>query len=480
MTSNSEGPNESTATKAEERNPTHPPDAAAATEVALVLGAGGSAAEAWHAGVTRALHEATGWDARSAELIVGTSAGGITGLGLRAGIPPSDLYALKKGWACSSEGREILDRIVTEHSEGRRDRSGQAWGAEWIPQSPVLTARSLWPPWQPRPVHAAVGMMPSGVRTTDALEQWLSEMHPGPWPTQRFWVPVVRLDDGCRVVLGRDDVQTTAARAVRASCAVPALHEPVTVCGSRYVDGAIHSATNADLAGPPDFDAVLVSSVMSGTASWPKVRKGLRTALSDVKSAFEEGTLAHSGDGPAWWNEAWSHAWNSGLAVRAARRQRMASVLRNEVDAIRRRGTAVLVIEPDAAAVELLDSCNTTATSDIAEIAALADAATRKQLPHPPRRPFLRIAEPSRRRESGVGSQFPASQPPAIAQDYRVRSCRGETSEPLVLDGTPSGIRLRASADRRVTHCCGPANQLLSADALNPSGIKRTRRSDRR
>ena len=382
MNSNSQGSSSSTAAEAERHAPTHPPAAAAdaATEVALVLGAGGPAAEAWHAGVTRALYEATGWDARSAELIVGTSAGAITGLGLRAGIPPCDLYALKKGEDCSNEGREILDRIVTEHSEGRRDRSGQAWIAEWIPQSPALTARSLWPPWHPRPVHAAVGLLPSGARTTDALEQWLSEMHPDLWPSQRFWVPVVRLDDGRRVVLGRDDVQATAARAVRASCAVPALHEPVTVDGRRYVDGAIHSATNADLAGPPDFDAVVVSSVMSGTASWPKVRRGLRMALSDVKNALDEGTLANSGDGPAWWNEAWSHAWNGGLAMRSARRQRMTSVLHAEVDGIRRRGTAVLVIEPDAAVVELLDSRNAAAIDDTAEIAALADAATREQL----------------------------------------------------------------------------------------------------
>ena len=359
---------------------THPPDAAAATEVALVLGAGGSAAEAWHAGVTRALHDATGWDARSAELIVGTSAGAITGLGLRTGISPCDLYTLKKGETCSRESREILDRIVTDHSEGRRDRSEQAWGTEWIPQAPLLVARSLWPPWQLRPVHAAVGLMPRGVRTTDALEQWLSEMHPDPWPTQRFWVPVVRLDNGRRVVFGRDDVQTTAARAVRATCAVPALHEPVTVGGNHYVDGAIHSATNADLAGPPDFDAVVVSSMMSGPASWPKVRRGLHTALSKIKNAFDENTLIHSGSGPAWWNEAWSHAWNDGLAVRAAQRQRMASVLRNEVDGIRRRGTSVLVIEPDAEAVELLDSYHASSTDNTAEIAALGDAVTRKRL----------------------------------------------------------------------------------------------------
>ena len=418
---------------------TYSSDTVNATEVALVLGAGGPSAEAWHSGVTQALHEETGWDARSAELIVGTSAGAITGLGLRAGIPPSDLYALKQGETCSSEGQEIIDRIVTEHSEGRRDRSELAWGYEWTPQSPVLTARSMWPPWKCRPVHAAVGLLPNGIRTTEALEQWLSELHPDPWPQQRFWVPTVRLDDGRRVVFGRDDVQVTPARAIRASCAVPAVHEPVLVGGSRYVDGGLHSATNADLAVPPDFDAVVVSSAMSGTTDWSKVRNGLRMALSEVKNGFEEvkkevknsleevkngceeGTSKNPFEGQAWWSDAWSHVWNNGLAVRIARRQRMTAVLRNEVDELRRMGTAVLVVEPDAATVALLDSCieqtelSTTesrsgdresdegpeaphdlggqerdsasvdndlvATSErLTKIATLADAATRKQL----------------------------------------------------------------------------------------------------
>ena len=335
-------------------------DTPTTTEVALVLGAGGPSAEAWHAGVTRALHEETGWDARSAALIVGTSAGAIIGLGLRAGIPPSDLHALKKGEPCSREGQKILDRIVTEHSEGRRGSDERSWGAEWLPQAPVLAARALWPPWQVRPVHAAMGLLPSGDRTTDALEQWLTEMHPGTWPQERFWVPAVRLDDGRRVVFGRDDVQATAAQAVRASCAVPSMHEPVTVNGKRYVDGGIHSATNADLAGPPDFDAVVVSSVMSGAAGWSEVREGLRGAWSQVQTGIDKlgsaGSASDSAKGREWWREAWSQAWNDGRAIRAARRQRMSTTLRREVDALRCGGTAVLVVEPDAAAVELMDS----------------------------------------------------------------------------------------------------------------------------
>ena len=319
--------------------------------VGLVLSAGGAAAEAWHAGVVRALLETTGWDARRAELIVGTSAGAITGLCLRAGIPPSDLYAHRRGEPVSDEGQALIDRVVTPYTEGRSER-------EWIeqgPQSPTLVARALWPPWQARPLHAAVGLLPRGTRTTEALEQRMAELHPQPWPAARFWVPAVRLSDGERVVFGRDDLQATAAEAVRASCAVPVLFEPVTVDGQRYIDGGLHSYTNADLMGPPAFDLVVVSSPMSGTAGWSTVRDALSEAWTSARAGAGQDEPGRRAEG-AWWSEALDLAWSDGRAMRAARRQWVDDKLREEVDGLIRRGTMVLVVEPDADGVELVDT----------------------------------------------------------------------------------------------------------------------------
>ena len=51
--------------------------------IGLVLGAGGMAGQAYHAGVLSALADG-GWDPRSAEVIVGTSAGSISAALLRA------------------------------------------------------------------------------------------------------------------------------------------------------------------------------------------------------------------------------------------------------------------------------------------------------------------------------------------------------------------------------------------------------------
>ena len=69
--------------------------------IGLVLGAGGIVGHAFHAGVLSALAEATRWDPRGSEIIVGTSAGSRVGALLRAGVSASDLAAFATGEAPS-------------------------------------------------------------------------------------------------------------------------------------------------------------------------------------------------------------------------------------------------------------------------------------------------------------------------------------------------------------------------------------------
>src|SRR5260221_11263431 len=75
--------------------------------IGLVLGAGGATGHAFHIGALAALEEATGWDARNADIIVGTSAGSIIGALLRAGLAPADLAARALGHTLSSEGERV-------------------------------------------------------------------------------------------------------------------------------------------------------------------------------------------------------------------------------------------------------------------------------------------------------------------------------------------------------------------------------------
>src|SRR4051794_17674678 len=71
-----------------------PGNGAGMSKVWLVLGAGGLTGDAFHRGVLRALAE-RGYDARTADLVVGTSAGSMVGAFLRKpdAMPPRRMRA---------------------------------------------------------------------------------------------------------------------------------------------------------------------------------------------------------------------------------------------------------------------------------------------------------------------------------------------------------------------------------------------------
>src|SRR2546423_15592600 len=79
--------------------------------VGLVLSGGGTVGHAFHSGVLAAIAEATGWDARTADLAVGTSAGSLVAAMLRAGFPAPDLAARVLGRPLSAEGGRVAELL---------------------------------------------------------------------------------------------------------------------------------------------------------------------------------------------------------------------------------------------------------------------------------------------------------------------------------------------------------------------------------
>ncbi len=65
---------------------------------------------AYHGAVLAAIEEMTGWDPRSAEVLVGTSAGSITAAMLRAGVAAGDLRCMSEGEPLSQEGDRLAGR----------------------------------------------------------------------------------------------------------------------------------------------------------------------------------------------------------------------------------------------------------------------------------------------------------------------------------------------------------------------------------
>ncbi len=233
--------------------------------IALVLGGGGVVGGAFHAGAIAALGDSTGWDPREAELIVGTSAGSTIAATLRLGVAPTDLRNRATGRPLSADGRQRAPE-VPPHWQSLP--SGPPL-LRWLrPSAPWLTAAALFGRGAPRPLLALAGLAPRGTIDGGPIgERIRAVAGDGWWPELPTWIPAVRLRDGRRTVFGRDAVEVAElAQAVQASSAIPGYFEPVHIGRHTYIDGGVHSPTNADLAAGLGFDLVVVISTMTATA----------------------------------------------------------------------------------------------------------------------------------------------------------------------------------------------------------------------
>ena len=234
--------------------------------IGLILGAGGLTGQAYHAGVLSGIADATGWDPRAADLIVGTSAGSAVGSYLRLGLAPADFAALLRHKALSVEGAELVTRLGPSG-----DWTEPTVPRGWNPPHPSkLVGTLVRSPWKVRP-EALLGVtIPTGRVDT---ESWTAALRPlaGPtWPAEPLWICSVRMDDTRRVVFGRSDAPTIdVATAVGASSAIPGYFAPVMIHGRRYVDGGVHSPSNADVVRRADLDLVIISSPMSTSRNAP-------------------------------------------------------------------------------------------------------------------------------------------------------------------------------------------------------------------
>jgi NTE family protein len=256
--------------------------------VAVVLGAGGVVGAAYHSGVLTALAEA-GFDARRADLLVGTSAGSAVAATLRAGFPPIDLAPRTLEQPISEEAAAIVGRTGGPPTLDLRPRPASRIP---LPSSPGLLLRAAR-----HPVKAFAGLMPPGTIPTDVIGERIDLLYRGvSWPDEQLWICAVDLGSGDRVVFGRGDVDAPVGTAVQASSSIPGFFRPVSHAGRRFVDGGAHSPTNADLVAKGGFDIVVVVSPMSATTagqstSRPNARPlHARQLAREVKRIRAQGT----------------------------------------------------------------------------------------------------------------------------------------------------------------------------------------------
>lgn len=267
------------------------------SRVGLVLGAGGVVGQAYHAGVLAALEHDLGWDPRDAEVIVGTSAGAITGTLLRVGVPAPELAAWIVQAPLEAEGMLLRSLLGTEIPVFEPFRLLPLLRRLPDPPGWEMVQRAVIRPWTFRPMAAALALLAPG--RVDIAEQlgMLREVEGRSWPDRDLWICAVRRRDGRRVVFGRPGgPEAPLHLAIAASCAVPGYFAPVRIDDHVYVDGGAHSPTNAALLRGQDLDLVIVVSPMSGPVQIPTDLYALsrghaaRLARRETRALRESGT----------------------------------------------------------------------------------------------------------------------------------------------------------------------------------------------
>jgi NTE family protein len=235
--------------------------------VGLVLGAGGVVGQAYHAGVLAVLEHDLGFDPRAADVVVGTSAGSITGTLLRLGVRAEDLAAWTVKAPLSGDDDVLRQIAATPVPELAPFRPLELLRRPMRLPAPRMVHRAATRPWRFRPLAAAMSLMAPGRHDIVAQLAALRELERPQWPEPPLWICAVHRHDGRRVVFGRPDTPPVPIHlAVAASCAVPGYFAPVRIDGHTYVDGGVHSPTNAALLRGCGLDLAVIVSPMSGPA----------------------------------------------------------------------------------------------------------------------------------------------------------------------------------------------------------------------
>jgi NTE family protein len=269
----------------------------------LVLGSGGVLGDTWMSAVTAGLLDAGGPDLRLADCFVGTSAGSIVATRLAAG----------------QDMREYIDRrfgvVWDPDSDQGGDPGAPLAGGAAGGSALNAVAAALLNGTRPAGAllrRAALRAVPEGREELTRLGGTIERLMPD-WDP-RLSLVGVDVRRGERLIMRADaDLGLSVSEAVRASCAIPGVFRPVESARGPIVDGGIWSPVNLDAVPVPDGASVLCF-YPSGYHGRPhSLKRTATTGFSRARVALEAAT-------------------------------------------VRRRGSRVLVISPDAAAALAIGS----------------------------------------------------------------------------------------------------------------------------
>ena len=223
--------------------------------VALVLGGGGAAGNAWEIGIIAGLAEA-GLDMReAADLVVGTSAGATAAAQVRSGIPPAELLA------------SVLSPPVQPVGQIREQPPSLPMATVFERMRAIGAAATSAADLQR--AMGAFGLESDSILGPGAEQRRAmvaARLPRREWPDRPMIVVAVNAHTGELAAFDRDS-GVDLVDAVTASTALPGLVPTVSINGARYIDGGVRSPDNADLAS--GYAHVVVLSPLGGWSGTP-------------------------------------------------------------------------------------------------------------------------------------------------------------------------------------------------------------------
>ena len=218
--------------------------------VALVLGGGGAAGNAWEIGIIAGLAE-VGLDMReAADLVVGTSAGATAAAQVRSGIPTAELLA------------SVLSPPVQPVGQNRERPPSLPMATVFERMRAIGAAATSAADLQR--AMGAFGLESDSILGPGAEQRRATVAARLPrreWPERPMIVVAVNAHTGELAAFDRES-GVELVDAVTASTALPGLVPTVSINGARYIDGGVRSSENADLAS--GYANVVVLSPLGG------------------------------------------------------------------------------------------------------------------------------------------------------------------------------------------------------------------------
>jgi NTE family protein len=218
-------------------------------------------------GTLASLQAVEGFDPRTFDVLVGTSAGSVVSSLLATGSTIADLAAeLDRPGEPDLEGTGPVNAFDVHASLARMPRP------ILLPANPRLVARAALRGRRQPLTTVASAFAPRGRGDLEPLADLIAAAQGDqPWPVRpALRVVAMEFTTGRRVVFGNSATRVAPLpRAVTASCAAPGFYPPVEIDGRRYVDGGAASMTNLDVLADDGLDEVLVLAPMAGPARRP-------------------------------------------------------------------------------------------------------------------------------------------------------------------------------------------------------------------